>query len=184
MPRIGGYVSDELWTQVQRARPGAGTSALLQEALKQLVRADDPFAAVRPAEGPRVARAVERLKLAANDDYRDGYQTGLRLLEPRRTLEDLDAIIAKHGPIDLPVQEQPVIDWEMLDMLAEDWDVLAWLQRLNTRWDADWDELYEALSYTAVDGNPRAGVRSTAFRAGFVAALKAAWSAVIGSSQA
>lgn len=184
MPRIGGYVSDELWTEVQRARPGTGTSAVLQEALKRLVRADDPFAAVRPTEGPRMAQAVEQLKLAANEEYRQGYQTGLRLLEPRRTPEEIEAIIEKVGPIDLPGEEQPVIDWEMLDMLAEDWDVLAWLQRISARWDGDWDELYEALSYTAADGNPRGGVRSTAFRAGFVAALKTAWSAVIGSPQA
>ncbi len=184
MPRIGGYVADDLWTEVRRARPGAGTSAVLQEALKRLLRTDDPFVAVRPVEGPRMARVVERLKLAANDEYREGYETGLRLLEPRRTAEEIAEIKAKLGPVDLSGQDQPVIDWEMLDMLADDWDVAAWRERLGRRWDADdWDELDEALSYRAADGDPLGGMRSTAFVAGFVAALKEAWSAVNRSAE-
>jgi hypothetical protein len=123
MPRIGGYVTDELWEDVQRARPGTGTSAILQEALKRLIKPEARFAQLRPEPDDRMVRIVESLKLRANEDYRDGYHAGIRLLEPRHTEEEIAKMTTASPGMDLEWMRMPVVTWELLSMLADDWDV-------------------------------------------------------------
>jgi hypothetical protein len=159
MPRVGGYIPDELWQDAQRALPGAGTSALLQEGLKRLLKHDDGFAMARPkVDHARLTRIVEKLRVEADDEYQKGYERGLRLLEPR------------------PGKDTPVVSWSMLDMLTEDWDVFAWIGRIEDASGGDEDDLREVMVYGGANGDPLGGpARSSAFLAGLTAALKEVW---------
>jgi hypothetical protein len=160
MPRVGAYIPDELWQDAQRALPGAGTSTLLQEGLKRLLKHDDGFTTARPTvDQERLAHIVEKLRIEADDEYQTGYERGLGLLEPR------------------PSKDTPVVSWSMLDLLTEDWDVFAWIRRIEDVSGVDeHEDLREVMVYDGANGDPQGGpARSSAFLAGLTAALKEVW---------
>lgn len=177
MPRLSTYIKDDIYKElVGLYGSDIKAAALVEDLAVRRLRAVRESGGHRHEDVPdaRLEPILRRLRVQADEQWQHGFETGLKLLEPRATPEQI-----KHDGMKYLLE--PVVDWEILDHLAQaEWKLSGLFNTLETAYGSVPDDLWDVFASGGVNGTPV----DSAFVDGALTALRQVWERVKGESAA